>query len=237
MTLRPYTGLSDGIASGRRPGTERFAAGTEYLTGGRLWNNGTFAIRYRTGSTRTLSVHSTGRAVDLDGTNMGGNRPGCSLPELAEWADFFAEHADALGVELVVHYAAKPFGRSWRCDRGTWRNANEGALVGGGTTWADHLHVELSPAFADSPALIDAGWTAILTGKPAPSPVAPPKYPGRLLKLGSTGKSVELVQKALGIVIDGRFGPQTDAAVRAFQKEHGLLVDGIVGPYTWGALF
>lgn len=239
MTLRPYTGLSDGIAPGRRPGTEHFANGTQYLLGGRLWNNGTYAIRYRTGSTRTLSVHATGRAVDLDGTNMGGSRPGCTLPELARWADFFADHADELGIELVVHYAAKPYGRSWKCDRGTWRDAAAGALAGGGTTWADHLHVELSPAFADSPALIDAGWKSILTGVPAPAPAppAPPKYPGRPLKIGSTGKAVELVQRQLRIVVDGKFGPQTDGAVRAFQKEHGLLVDGIVGQYTWGALF
>lgn len=38
------------------------------------------------------------------------------------------------------------------------------------------------------------------------------------------------------VTVDGVFGPQTDAAVRAFQQQRNLLVDGIVGPQTWSAL-
>jgi peptidoglycan hydrolase-like protein with peptidoglycan-binding domain len=33
--------------------------------------------------------------------------------------------------------------------------------------------------------------------------------------------------------IDGVFGAQTDAAVRAFQQASGITVDGVVSTITW----
>ncbi|WP_419179274.1 peptidoglycan-binding domain-containing protein [Gottfriedia acidiceleris] len=65
----------------------------------------------------------------------------------------------------------------------------------------------------------------------------PLAYPGTLLKSGSKGNSVKLVQKELGVTADGIFGPITDRAVRNFQKKHGLSIDGKVGPKTWAKLF
>jgi len=44
------------------------------------------------------------------------------------------------------------------------------------------------------------------------------------------------VQQALGVGVDGVYGPVTRAAVRAYQSAHGLTVDGIVGPQTLSAL-
>jgi len=49
---RPYTGAKDGIAKRKRPGTEHFAALVQYLTGGKLWNNGTLEESRRSQSTQ-----------------------------------------------------------------------------------------------------------------------------------------------------------------------------------------
>src|SRR5829696_4960429 len=60
---------------------------------------------------------------------------------------------------------------------------------------------------------------------------------GLPLRLGSQGDLVAHVQTKLGVLSDGIFGPQTDAAVRSYQLSAGLDVDGIVGPSTWASLF
>ena len=59
---------------------------------------------------------------------------------------------------------------------------------------------------------------------------------------GDSGAAVRWLQRALrrtpdpAIVIDGVFGPQVTAAVKAFQSGAGLTPDGVVGPKTWNAL-
>jgi hypothetical protein len=58
----------------------------------------------------------------------------------------------------------------------------------------------------------------------------------RVLKRGSHGPRVTRVQRALGLPVDGIYGPATKRAVRRFQRAHRLGVDGLVGPATWRAL-
>jgi lysozyme family protein len=63
----------------------------------------------------------------------------------------------------------------------------------------------------------------------------------KTLKSGMVGTSVRQAQAYLNghmasLVVDGRFGPATLAAVRAFQRRNGLKVDGWLGPQTLGAL-
>jgi peptidoglycan hydrolase-like protein with peptidoglycan-binding domain len=57
------------------------------------------------------------------------------------------------------------------------------------------------------------------------------------VRTGSRGEAVRGAQVLLvDVVVDGIFGPKTDAAVRFHQQVLGVVVDGIVGPMTWWAL-
>jgi len=47
-----------------------------------------------------------------------------------------------------------------------------------------------------------------------------------------TGEDVSAAQRLLSVNVDGVYGRQTEAAVRAFQQLSGIPVDGILGPAT-----
>jgi hypothetical protein len=67
-----------------------------------------------------------------------------------------------------------------------------------------------------------------------------------VLKRGILGhvEEVKALQRLLNartvpsarLPVNGQFGPQTEAAVKAFQKQRALTPDGHVGPQTWNAL-
>ena len=57
-----------------------------------------------------------------------------------------------------------------------------------------------------------------------------------LLKLGSEGEDVKKLQIKLGVDPIGKFGPKTEAAVKAWQSEHDLTADGVVGDKTWNVI-
>jgi putative chitinase len=58
-----------------------------------------------------------------------------------------------------------------------------------------------------------------------------------LLKKGSKGDNVKLLQVKLGLNSDGDFGPGTEAKVKEWQTKNGLTPDGVVGYPTWNKLF
>jgi Putative peptidoglycan binding domain len=74
---------------------------------------------------------------------------------------------------------------------------------------------------------------------PLPSTIVQPRP---LVQLSDQGEDVRFLQQLLkqfGVfngVIDGDFGPQTEAAVILAQKQLKLTADGVVGAQTWAAL-
>lgn len=67
-----------------------------------------------------------------------------------------------------------------------------------------------------------------------------PILPWPVVRSGSHDHPVRTLQDLLNahgaaLVIDGAFGPKTEAAVRHFQHGKGLAVDGEVGAQTWAA--
>ncbi len=70
-----------------------------------------------------------------------------------------------------------------------------------------------------------------------PDPIAP--FP--LVNRGDRVFPVRPLQRLLcarnhPVSVDGIFGPNTEAAVKAFQSSKGLAADGVVGPATWSKL-
>lgn len=78
-------------------------------------------------------------------------------------------------------------------------------------------------------------WHYNFTGAPAPRPAV--KAVARpVLRFGSRGPSVALLQRALGLEPDSIFGAVTRARVKAFQRKYRLWADGIAGPKVWAKL-
>jgi len=57
-----------------------------------------------------------------------------------------------------------------------------------------------------------------------------------VLRKGSKGEGVKIMQEALGIGADGDFGPGTERALKKWQSDNGLTADGIAGPATFEKL-
>ncbi len=93
-------------------------------------------------------------------------------------------------------------------------------------------------------------YQSIIEGTTTP-PITPPasdKYPGTLIRVGSSGTNVVKIQNWLNglsefyttipaVVVDGKFGPATQNSVIAFQRRFNLAQDGIVGEITWNRLY
>jgi hypothetical protein len=108
---------------------------------------GGYACRRNTADTARLSVHGTGRALDVFIPKIGKAPDAAQGDRVANW---LVTHAQEIGVQLII----------W--DRSIWRaNGTNASLYGGPSPHDDHLHVELTVRAAAHTALwfTDSGAT------------------------------------------------------------------------------
>ena len=166
MTMRKYTGNTDGVSKvGARAGTQKLAALCAKRWG--FTNLGIFANRSMknpkavAGDPRWLSVHATGRAVDMGYSDRA---------KAVEAWDWLLANAATLGIEEIHDYAFDAntndkvlgWGRGFRCSRGEGAKGVKvyDAKVNAGSQGGRWLHVELSPAMADDAVAFVAAWRA-----------------------------------------------------------------------------
>jgi len=157
--IRAYTGNKEKPAQRVRAGTKAFIDRVIFLSEGAFFNNGDFVLRDIRGKQGQMSVHSTGRAVDLSYRKMGNKGLSDGRQHAVKWAKILSDHADQLGIEMIIDYYPEPHGRAYRCDRDAWQNYTVHTVSG--APHGDWLHVELSPHFADNPAVVIAAFESL----------------------------------------------------------------------------
>jgi len=101
-----------------------------------------------------------------------------------------------------------------------------------GTGWTKRVAGVRQQALDMARGVLNTGSAAIDTG----SAEVVPNLDFDIVRLGSEGAWVVKLQDALEIKADGKFGPKTEATLKAFQEAHGLEPDGIAGRNTYRAL-
>jgi peptidoglycan hydrolase-like protein with peptidoglycan-binding domain len=104
-----------------------------------------------------------------------------------------------------------------------------------GSTRAKRMSLGALAALTVGPTATLAGSATTVAAAAGSGPATTTEF-AITLSPGEEGRQVELLQSALGIAVDGVYGPETERAVESFQSDHGLSVDGIAGPETFSAL-
>ena len=163
LNSRPYTGNSDGAAAGPRAGMDEWIRQAVKYANGAIWNNGSWGVRNMRGSETSLSVHATGRAVDLSYRKTE-QHPTANRKGAVAFLNIVIANANALGVECVLDYFPQKFGRGYRCDRQAWKSYSKPEIHG--APGGDWHHYEISPAMADSPALVKQAFQRVFAEIP-----------------------------------------------------------------------
>ena len=151
---RQYTGNTDGAAPKKRAGMDAFIKEMIWAGQGAIWDNGSYGIRPMRGS-ESLSVHATGRAVDLS-YRPSEKRKLANRKEALALINKIIPVANDLGIEMIIDYMPQPFGRAWRCDRQAWSKYSKPTVHG--APGGDWFHIEITPQAADSAIFVKAAF-------------------------------------------------------------------------------
>ena len=151
---RPYTGNTDGASPKRRAGMDAFIKEVIWLAQGALWDNGSYGVRNMRGK-ETLSVHATGRAVDLS-YRPSASKKLANRKDALEAIEKLCANANDLGIEMIIDYFPQPFGRAWKCDRQAWSKYSKPTVTG--APGGDWFHIEITPQAADSSIFVKAAF-------------------------------------------------------------------------------
>ncbi len=129
---------------------------------GSLWNNGIWVVRDMRGKPGIVSNHARGLATDVSYRWQAQKNKGVKdgRKQSLAYVVKLLEHADTLGIQLVIDYALK---RSWKCDRGTWQplpSVDEG----------DWYHIEVEPRLAHDPQATKQAFQAVFGVSPKAAP-------------------------------------------------------------------
>lgn len=150
--------------------------------------------------------------------------------------DTFTDELSASGDSRILELIANAM--YWHYAKRRWVRYN------GSNPHRAHFHISARPG---SLAMNGSAWN-LPTLRGTTPPPSSPNRPAQtsILQKGSTNtQAVRALQgflsryyPSLRLVVDGDFGPATEAAVKQFQRNygHGLAVDGIVGPATKKAM-
>ncbi|KRE62253.1 hypothetical protein ASG78_04170 [Nostocoides sp. Soil756] len=187
--------------------------------------------------------HGEGRALDwmLDASKPADLALGNALTRWLAASDAQGRPA-AMARRFGINYMIwnRQIWKAWAPERG-W------TAYTGSSPHRDHIHLSFTwdGAYARTSWWTGVPVTSYLTGPKGGStqvPTTPAStklqdYVNVTLRRGSSGSAVAVLQRAIGgLVVDGSFGPATEARVRAYQQSQRLTVTGVVDSRVWNAL-
>ena len=155
---RDYIGNADGPAPKPRAGMDEWIRQAIAASHGSLWNNGSWGQRDMRGKPGSLSVHATGRAVDLS-YRKSEKHPKASRKDSLIFIDKLVANANDLGLQCILDYFPAPHGRAWRCDRYAWQTYDKDTIHGAPN--GDWFHIEITPQAADSVIWVKAAFLKV----------------------------------------------------------------------------